>query len=210
VIKNSKPKDWVLLVNNDVELSRDAIVNLIDIAEKKNRRALLGALTVSAEDKKTVITSGTTVKSWFLNKTKHLYKGLNKNKIQNNEPVEVDFLTGRSLLHPVEIFDIAGNYNSKVFTHYGADDEFSMRVKKYGYSTLLCPSSVVFLHSNKDNKNKKKNLKNFFFIMFGKKSSSNIINKFNLTLLVVPLYAKISFFLIGVMKSVYIFFKNDR
>ena len=113
-------------------------------------------MTISAEDKKTVITSGTIVKSWFLNITKHLYKGININKIQNKEPVKVDFLTGRSLLHPVEIFDMAGNYNSKVFKHYGADDEFTMRVKKYGYSTLLCPSSLVFLHLNQENRTKKK------------------------------------------------------
>ena len=34
VIKNSNPKDWVLLVNNEC-LSRDAIENLIEIAENR-------------------------------------------------------------------------------------------------------------------------------------------------------------------------------
>ena len=210
VIKISQSKDWVLLVNNDVELSQDAISNLIKEAEKRNRKVIVGALTINAEDKTTIITSGTIVKSWFLNITKHVYKDFSVNQIHNREPIMVDFLTGRSLLHPVEIFNTAGNYDAQTFPHYGADDEFSMRVKKYGYLTLLCSSSIVFLHPNEKYETKKINFKNFFFTIFGKKSSSNIINKFNLTLKVVPFHAKISFFLIGIMKSVYIFLKNDR
>jgi len=210
VIKVSKSKDWVLLVNNDVELSPNAISNLIRISEKKDRNVLVSAITVSAEDKTTIITTGTIVKSWFLNITKHVYKGLSLDKITNKEPIEVDFLTGRSLLHPVEIFDQVGNYDAKTFSHYGADDEFSMRVKKYGYFTLLCPSSIVFLHTNEQNLLKKRrNFKNLFFTLFGKKSSSNIINKFNLSVKVVPFYAKVSYFIIGIMKSLYIFFRNN-
>ena len=200
VIKISQSKDWVLLVNNDVELSQDAISNLIKEAEKKDRKVIVGALTVNADDKTTIITSGTIVKSWFLNITKHVYKGICVNQILDRDPIMVDFLTGRSLLHPVEIFYTAGNYDAKTFSHYGADDEFSMRVKKYGFSTLLCLSSIVFLHQNEKYEKKKIDFKNFFFTIFGKKSSSNIINKFNLTIKVVPFHAKISFFLIGIMK----------
>lgn len=207
VMKTCAAGDWVLLVNNDIELSPDAILNLVSISEIKARKVLVGALTISAEDRKTVIKSGTVVESWFLNKTKHLYKGLKLDEITNKNAVEVDFLTGRCLLHPVEMFSVVGNYDAKTFVHYGGDDEFSSRVKKFGYSTLLCPSSVVFLKCNENYISTKISVKKFFFTFFSIKSSSNILNKFNLAVKVVPFYAKISFFIIGFFKSLFIFLK---
>ena len=109
---------------------------------------LFSALTVSNKDKRKIIKTGSIVKSWMLNITKHVFVGLKlKNVIK--KPVEVDFVTARCLLHPAEIFKIAGNYNSKLFPHYGGDDEFSMRIKKYGYSTLVVPNIIVYLKDNK-------------------------------------------------------------
>jgi GT2 family glycosyltransferase len=208
-LKIGKPKDWVLLVNNDAELSPDAISNLIKISKKRKRKALVGSLSINAKDKETVIKSGTIVESWFLNKTRHIFEGKKLSQILIKNPLKVDFLTGRCLLHPIEIFKKVKNYDSIRFNHYGADDEFSMRVKKYGYSTLLCPSSIIFLRNNEFDLHKKEKIKSFYDHFFSINSSSNIINKFNLTLKVVPFYAKTTFFLIGVLKSMYTyFFKN--
>lgn len=208
VMKIKKHNDWVLLVNNDVKLSLDSIINLVKIAENKNRKVLAGSMAIDVNNSSTVVKSGTIVESWLFNKTSHVFKGLNINQIINTEPVKVDFLTARCLLHPVEIFKIAGNYDSKAFLHYGGDDEFSMRVKKYGYSTLLCPNSIVFLNSDDYRRKRKLSFKNFMFTFFNIKSSSNVINKFKLSIKVVPFYAKLTFFIIGVLKSFYIFLKR--
>ena len=48
--------------------------------------------------------------------------------------------------------------------------------------------------------NKEINLKKLIYIFFNIKSSSNIINKFKFALKSVPIYAKITFFLIGILK----------
>ena len=82
-----------------------------------------------------------------------------------------------------------------------------MRVKQSGFVTLLCPLSIVYLNSN-NTKDFNRNILTFFYTLFNIKSSSNIINKFKLTLKVAPYYAKLTFFLIGIMKSIYIFFKK--
>ena len=208
VLRLSKKNDWILLVNNDVVFKKNAVSNLVKNSSKYKRKAVMGALTVSFKDKKTIIKSGTLVKNWFFNITSHQFLGLNLKNLKDKEPVKVDFLTGRCLLHPVEIFKKVKNYDSKNFPHYGADDEFSMRVKKYGYSTILCPTSVVFLKEDQNRNKKKISYKNFIFTLFSIKSSSNIINKFKLALIVVPTYAKISFFIIGILKSIIIFFKK--
>ena len=207
VLQNSKSNDWVLLVNNDVELSNNTISKLIEFSESNNRKVITGALTVDLNDKKTIIKSGTIVESWFFNKTRHIFNGLNINQLKNKEPIKVDFLTARCLLHPIEVFKIAGNYDSKNFLHYGGDDEFSMRVKKFDYSTFIHPKSLVYLNLNKQKNKIKLNYKRFLFVFFNIKSSSNILNKFRLSIKIVPFYAKLNFFLIGILKSLYIFFK---
>ena len=66
-------------------------------------------------------------------------------------------------MHPAEIFK--GNYNSKLFPHYGGDDEFSMRIKKYGYSTLVVPNIIVYLKDNKKNFEKYGIIKVLFFCL---------------------------------------------
>jgi GT2 family glycosyltransferase len=208
VLKNCKGGDWILLVNNDIELSKDTITDLVNLSEKTGRNALVGSLTVSAYDRQTIIKSGTIVKSWFFNRTKHVYEGLKLNQIPNKDSIEVDLLTGRCLLHPVEMFEKVGHYDVKRFIHYGADDEFSFRVKNFGYSVLLCPTSIVYLQPNEIITTKTISLKSFFYTFFSIRSSSNIINKFHLTIKIAPFYAKITFFIIGVIKSFYIFLKK--
>jgi GT2 family glycosyltransferase len=207
-LKIGKKDDWILLVNNDVELSDNTILNLINMLKNHNRKAIAGAISLSAQDKKTIIKSGTVVKSWFWNITEHLYQSKEINQIKNYDPKKVNFLTGRCLLHPIEIFRDIGNYDSVIFRHYGADDEFSMRAKKFGYEVFLCPKSIVFLEEN-EKKSVNKNFINFFInSLFGFKSNQNIINKFNLTRKVVPFYAQPSYFAVAIIKSIYVSFKK--
>ena len=85
-----------------------------------------------------------------------------------------------------------------------------MRVKQFGYFTKLCPTSIVYLKKNLIPKKDKNFFQRFYEAFFDIKSSTNIVNKFNLTLKVVPSYAKITFFIVGVIKSLYIFLKNDK
>ena len=208
-LKNGNKKDWILILSNDVELKCNTIQELIFLADKYKRKALVGALSVNFKDKATIIKSGTIVRSWFFNITEHIYKGQKLKTINNLKPVEVDFLTGRCLLHPIEVFSKAGNYNSQRFRHYGGDDEFTMRVKKYGFSSFLCPSSVVYLHENLKIY-KKKNIRNLYYYLFNIKSSLNILNKFYLSIAVVPIHSIVSYYIIGILKSFYLFFKIKR
>ena len=133
VLKLSKKNDWILLVNNDVELETNTISNLIKSSLNYNRKVIAGALTVSFKNKKTIIKSGTLVKNWFFNITFHQFLGLNLKSLKDKRPVKVDFLTGRCLLHPVEIFQKVKNYDSKNFPHYG--DPRNLRFSKNSYKS---------------------------------------------------------------------------
>ena len=208
ILKICNPEDWVLLVSNDSEVSPMAIIELLNFSESKNRKVLVGALTVSLEDGQTIIRSGTIVKSWFLNITKHAFEGMKLKNITNKKPIEVDFLPGRCLLHPVEMFSVTGNYDSIRFKHYGNDEEFAVRSKKFGYPSFICPSSITYVQLNEEIVPAKISFKYFFHTFFSMRSSSNIIDKFKLSIKVVPSYAKITYFLIGVLKSLYFFIRR--
>jgi GT2 family glycosyltransferase len=207
-LKKKKPNDWILIVNNDVELTSKTIYDLVKVSEINKRKSLVIPLSVSANDKKTVIKSGTIVNSWFFNLTTHLFVGKKVDCIKSQEPLKVDIMTGRCVLHPIELFDIVGNYDNKKLKHHGCDVEFSLRVKKFGYSILLCPLNFIYLSDNFQIE-KKTIIQKFLYTLFDIRSPSNIINKFYITLRVVPFYAMLSFFFIGIVKSVYLFLKKE-
>jgi N-acetylglucosaminyl-diphospho-decaprenol L-rhamnosyltransferase len=202
ILKKGNLGDYILLVNNDVELEYNTLELLKNHVILNERRVITSALTVNQFDRSTIIKSGTVVKNWFLNITNHLFVGEKLESIRLEQARVADFLTARCLLHPIEVFWQAGNYDAESFIHYGGDDEFSMRVKKYGIKTYLLPSAIVFLKDTPADK------KNIFKTLFGLRSSSNLINKFKLSLKVAPYGTKLCFFMIGVLKSIIIAIKN--
>lgn len=204
ILKNCNTDDYVLLVNNDVLLADDTIGELVNFCEQENRKVLVGSISIDSKNNGRVIKSGTKVKSWFLNWTSHIFLGQKIADVLSQESMEVDFLTGRCLLHPVEVFLKAGNYDANSFKHYGADDEFSMRVKRFGFKTFLCTTAIVSMQKTSPN-----NL-GFFDTFFSIRSSANIINKLKLSIKIAPPFAIFSFFLIGVIKSLIIGIKNVR
>lgn len=195
--------DFILLVNNDVELDLNVVKLLRDHIVSKDRRVIAGALAVDQSDRSSIVKSGTVVKNWFLNITEHLFLGQNFKSLKSDEAMKVDFITARCLLHPVEVFWQAGNYDANSFIHYGGDDEFSMRVKKFGIEAHLLPSAVVFLANSPGLKSGP------FETLFGIRSSSNIINKMRLSYRVAPLGAKSCFFLVGIIKSIVVAIRNS-
>jgi GT2 family glycosyltransferase len=208
VLNKKKQKDWVLIINNDVELSSETISNLVKIGKHNARKSLVIPLSISANDRKTVIKSGTIIKSWFFNLTTHLFVGKKIDQIKSKQPIKVDVMTGRCVLHPIEIFDIVGNYDGNKLKHHGCDFEFSLRIKKFGYSILLSPLNFVYLSDNEPII-KKTNFQKLIYTLFDIRSSLNIVKRFYITIRVVPFYAMLSFYFIGIIKSLYIFLKKE-
>jgi GT2 family glycosyltransferase len=205
VLNICQKKDWILLVNNDVEFENNCINKLVIFSEKYNRKIIASAISVDLKDKDTIVKSGTIVKSWFFNWN---YQILDKRKISNiksRKEIEVNLLTGRCLLHPVEIFKKIGNYSSQNFPHYGGDDEFTARARSAGYRLFILPSAVVFLDQDNTHKTKA----SFFGELFvSVKSNINLIYRWRLTRMIVPLYAQPTFYLITIIKSIIQFFKK--
>lgn len=202
ILKIASYNDYVVLVNNDTELEQHTIEKLKKFSDQNKRNMLVSALTCDDKKPHKIIQSGSIVKSWYFNVTEKIFLKNNIKELGSLEAKQVDFLTGRCLMHPIEVFWIAGNYNAQKFRHYGADDEFSMRVKKYGFKTFVLPSAISYLHVGANHK------LSLIKTLFSIRSSSNIINKFNLSLAIAPAPAKLSFFIFGVIKSFGVYWKN--
>lgn len=205
VLGTCSEKDWILLANNDVEFENDCIEKLVSLSEKYNRKIIASALSVDLKDKKTIIKSGTIIKSWFFNLNYQILNKCNISYALSKNEIEANLLTGRCLLHPIEVFKKIGNYNSEKLPHYGGDDEFTARARSSGYKLFILPSAIVFLDQNKDYRIKENILKEFFI---SKKSGTNLIFRWRLTRMIVPLYAQPTFYLISIFKSIIQYFKK--
>jgi GT2 family glycosyltransferase len=204
VLNICNKEDWILLINNDVQVGNDTIDKLVSFSNSLNRRIIVNAISINSSDQDTIIKSGTKILSWALNRTKHVYHGASLKSLLSHDAVEVDLLTGRCLLHPVEVFDKIGNYNSDLFPHYGGDDEFTARAKLLGYKLYVLPSAIVYLDQDEVSHAKK----NIFHALFGIKSSVNIVNKWRFARSAAPFFAFPTYYIIAVFKSLFIYFKK--
>lgn len=204
-LKHASPGDWLLLMNNDVVLGHNTLEDIVSAGDNSNRLALVSALTLDIVDRDTVVTTGTTVLSWVFNRTKHVYARASHSAISAFQPISVDFLTARCLLHPIEVFNVVGQYDSCRFPHYAGDDEFTYRAKRCGYDLLIFPNITVFLDATRqiDRLRFRSYYEYLKFRLFDVRSSINIKDKFRFSLHVAPWYAMPTYFAIGAIKSLY-------
>ncbi|MFO7256792.1 MAG: glycosyltransferase family 2 protein [Bacteroidota bacterium] len=139
-----KDDDYILVINDDLEVPPDYIANYYALAEKYPN-SLIGSVITDFDDRD-VIVSGGVVINWFTGKFKVLNVGkslasFGRGHIDDN----VSYLTGRGTLIPVEVFRKLGIYNNKHYTQCG-DTEFPIRARKAGYRLLVSYDVPVFSH----------------------------------------------------------------
>ena len=198
--------DWILLVNNDTKLNNNTIEELVVFSTNHQRKVLASAVSVNSLNRDIIIKSGTIVKSWVFNITQHVLQGMRVSELLSHKPIEVDLLTARCLLHPVEIFKAIGNYNAELLPHYGGDDEFTVRASKNGYKAYVLPSAIVYLDEDTQATAKL----NIIQQLFGFRSSLNIINRWKFARAAVPIYALPSYYFMAIVKSLYVIFKRNQ
>jgi len=211
VLEHASPKDWIILANNDVTFKRDVFEELVRVAEKENRRAIVSSLSIDSQDRETIIKTGSVVRSWFFNSTKHIYEGNRLSDLKNRDPVAATVLTGRCLLHPVEVFSEAGNYDAERFRHYAGDDEFSVRAARFGFKMFVAPRSIVYLDTSTTGDIENLwtgGVKTVVPRFFGIRSSINIVVKWRFAVAAAPFYAVPTYYLVAVLKSIYIFMRR--
>lgn len=164
--------DYVMTMNNDVEVAPDFIQNTYKWAKEKPE-AVIGALEMDAETREPIF--GGEIIDFKLNKVRYLLKELPKDKQVGLH--RVSQLPGRGLLVPRLVFDKVGLFDQKRFPHYVADYDFTHTAARNGFELYCNYDAKLFTYPEEsgERKNRKsKSLKNFYNHLFDIKGGGNL------------------------------------
>jgi GT2 family glycosyltransferase len=177
ILKETKPNDFVLLLNNDLVVD-DNYVEILVNASNCHHRAIVGSVLVDY-DNHNFMESG-------LRLDNQLNISVNRDNcdIENLEfDTRTDVLPGRGTLVPVEVFAAIGSFNRRMLPHYGADYEFAIRASRAGFRLIVSNKARVFAKLNIsgiDIPDKKIiSLRECFTLLFSKRSRCNLLHGLN-------------------------------
>jgi GT2 family glycosyltransferase len=142
-----KNYDAVLIMNDDLELDKDFLVELLKVAGLYPD-ALVSSIKLNRQNngKEQIITAGFRV-TGMLKETEILHAD-EPYRRDMKEVLECDQLTGSSLLIPVNVFHQIGTFDEKNFPHGYGDFEFTRRASLAGFKCLVATRSRVYTEYN--------------------------------------------------------------
>ena len=134
--------EFVLLLNPDVRLSPEGVTELLHFGET-HPGTIAAALVVTDRDGNTIAWAGSRFGSVMRNPFILVHRYIGKRgqpvDVVPKEPYRTDEVHGRGVLVPSSVFQKIGNFDDRVFPHYGADVDFSHRARKAGVPMVILP-----------------------------------------------------------------------
>ena len=132
----------ILCLNNDLTVDSNYIKTFNEFATKFPR-SLIGSVAIDKNNNEKIIFRGTKWNKW----TARYQSFAKMEKIPESylqpEFYYTDLLPGRGTLIPASAFKEIGLLDDVNFPHYGADEDFSLRCKKKGYTLLVSKKAIV-------------------------------------------------------------------
>lgn len=143
-LQRASSSDYVLTLNDDTTMRPDYVARLVSTAQGAPG-ALIGSTLVDSRDGQTVLASGVRMR-WLAAGAHNLGRGRSLAELQLASTLvhDVDLLSGRGTLIPVEVFRRIGLYDRRRLPHYAADYEFSHRAVRAGFRLCVDHGAVVF------------------------------------------------------------------
>jgi GT2 family glycosyltransferase len=172
ILAHATPDDFTLLLNDDLLFANDLIERLLEIS-RANPRALVQAVESCVDDTDIIWQGGVRMNWWT---AKHLRLNHHR-RISEFPPGHLersDYLTGRGVFVPMEVFRTIGNYDAS-YKQYG-DPEFARRAAKHGYALLVAYQVAVLSYDKGQNLNEAESyaLSDFKQYYFGTLSSASL------------------------------------
>lgn len=133
--------EYILLMNNDVEVAPDAVSELVHAAAEHSDAMLLGPKIYYADEPDVIWSAGGAVSFW----TGHIrHLGIREKDLgQYDELREVDYLTGCAVLLPAGMLDTVGELDETYYM-YNEDTDWSTRVTRSGGKVVYVPSARLW------------------------------------------------------------------
>ncbi|TFH33235.1 MAG: glycosyltransferase family 2 protein [Deltaproteobacteria bacterium] len=132
--------DYIWLLNNDAIVDRDALIALVELAERDRGVGILGSKIYYFDQPDVLWFAGATI-DWKRSISPHIGR-LEKDIGQYERETEVDRVTGCSMLIRREVFEEVGMFDEKFFL-YDEEVDLCVRARARGYRNCYVPKSVV-------------------------------------------------------------------
>ncbi len=185
----AKTGDFILTINNDCTFNRSYVATLVQ-ASLEHGRAVIGSLAVDRDDRTRIWDGGVKV-DWttgrFFGLGPHRTTKLPRGKAFRDD---IDTLSTKGTLYPIEVFERAGNFAARELPHYGSDYELGLRAKRSGFALLLSYRARVANEVKRTGFAQALTgpitLGEFIRLMFGRRSQVNIVDHAQLIRLACP------------------------
>jgi len=134
--------EYVWLLNNDTVIDNNALVKMVKLARGEKKIGMVGSKLMFYNNIKMIQSIGGGEIILLQGRTKIIgYQ--QKDKRQWNKPLEIDFITGASLLVKKQVIDEVGLMDENYFLYF-EDADWSIRSKIKNYKLLYCPKSKIW------------------------------------------------------------------
>lgn len=202
--------DYVLTLNDDIEISEDYLDTLISQKLKLERNSILGSISFTVEKPIRILTSGAKKFNPWLFKSYMYYKPFTVIDVKSLSGIYPSTsLPGRGMIIPYSILEELKYFDER-FIQYNSDIDFCFRAKRKGVNIYISYDARIFCHVSKTGEgtsfirsNFRKFINNIFFNKYSKIYLPNkivFVNRHGNKLLL-PLYFIIIIF--GIVKAYY-------
>jgi GT2 family glycosyltransferase len=142
-LESASPEDYVLALNDDLEIDDDFVETLVRFAMARPR-ALVGAVTVDITDPERIDDGGVSI-NWWTAKHRVLNRGRRLSEFASGHTTRPSYLTGRGVCIPVSALLEVGLYDDRHFQQCG-DSELPIRAARRGYELFVLYDAIARSH----------------------------------------------------------------
>lgn len=133
--------DSILLLNNDVIVTKNLIKRLLSVLYSDKNIGIVGPLSFFADNTQIIADAGGRIKKnrfFGINDASGSFYSKKYNLIH-----EVDFISGACMMIKAEVFKTIGLFNEKYFLYY-EDVDFCLRAKQKGYLSFINQKAFIY------------------------------------------------------------------
>lgn len=209
VLKNASDEDYVLIINDDVDIQEDYLQSVYNSIRDKPG-AIIGSCCINKKNGKTLRVAIKIDK--IRAKNRYLYQKTNINEIPKDY-IESDLLTGKGTVFPVKVLKNIGIYNEKLLPHYKADHELVWRAKVSGIEIYASKQMILKTFADQKRAVREKTLiNNLKFMLFNMLSTYNLVDLYHYSFLCFNKLYGLYYFVINsiryILGNIYLHFKS--
>lgn len=133
--------DYVYLLNNDTEVEKNVLNELVKVAESDEKIGMVGS-KIYFMDKPDIISYAGGVMNLPLGWSHHIGNG-EKDRSQYDQKREVGFITACSLLVKKSVIDKIGLMDAGYFA-YAEEADWEIRARQAGFKLVYTPKAVIW------------------------------------------------------------------